>query len=287
MLIVVVAAGCEPSTIALPLAATPDPLPPLGTHFDRAESAKYSGRIHWCIPDHFPAHWTYPPNIPPVRRSLGNNRHDEIPNPNALTREPDRGIVGAVVALRGIDPAKSKPWHHPPVEVELTDRGIIVHQGDHHGRDGFVRRGDTVVFRVSGEQTLGFRARGAECFGSILTPKQSQVTHRFNKPGRVSLTSASGQYWSSADLFICDTPYITRTGADEEYVLSDIPPGPCEYAVYIPNWNVESCEIDPETGVLVRQQYAAPFEYVDPIVIKARVHTGRDHTMNMPLLVIP
>src|SRR6266542_3913967 len=66
-------------------------------------------------------------------------------NPNAPAVNPDsRGVANAVVFLRGLDPARVRPWDLPPVCVEQRGHRLHVLQGEADARVGFVRQGDAV-----------------------------------------------------------------------------------------------------------------------------------------------
>lgn len=211
------------------------------------------------------------PAAPDVKRPLSIVTSDALPHPNALRLDENKSLAGAVVMLRGVDPARSKPWNHSTVEVELHDRGITVHQGDSHGRCGIVRRGDTVVFRMSGERSLGVRGRGADFFSHILPPAFNRIEREFNTAGRVELASASGQFWANADLIVSDHPYIAITNATGEYRFDSVPTGDYEIVVMHANPAVVRNEIDPESGLLVRQQYGVPFENQRAVALKSGV----------------
>ena len=261
LLIMLAIAGCEPSMIALPSAKAPVEAKPLATAYDADSIGSIRGSVIWVDARPVPA---------PIQCPVGDNRFEPIPNPNAPKINENNRLAGAVVMLRGVDPARSKPWPFAPVEVVLAERGITVHQGNRNGRVGFAHRGDSVTFRTNGEKTFGLRARGDAFFAQILPPAQSSITRTFPDAGRVELSSASGQYWASADLYICDHPYVTMTDANGEFSIANAPPGHYELAVEYPNWNIEASEIDPETALLVRQIYAPHVQQIYPAAIEPK-----------------
>ena len=98
-----------------------------------------------------------------------------MPNPNRPQIDPDsRAVANAVVYLRKIDTAAAKPWTHGDVRVELTDRQIVVRQGDDPPRRvGFVRRGKPVDLVATDPFFHALRGRGAAFF----------TFHASNSPG--------------------------------------------------------------------------------------------------------
>src|SRR3954453_7589641 len=118
------AAGCEPDE---PAAAPPAPVvpPPAVAAFDPAACGTIEGRVTWTGP------------VPEVGQFLygmpkgdGSFETRMMANPNAPHIDPEsKAVAEAVVCLRGIDPARARPWDLPPVRVELADRQIVVKQG--------------------------------------------------------------------------------------------------------------------------------------------------------------
>src|SRR5581483_4197469 len=103
------AAGCgtEPPAAANP-AAEPSRL---ATAFDPTRTGTLTGRVIWSgpIPE-------APPFLYGVPRTDGSFETQLIPNPNRPAIDPQsRAVAGAIVCLRGVDPAAAKPWDLPPV----------------------------------------------------------------------------------------------------------------------------------------------------------------------------
>jgi hypothetical protein len=271
ILATVLVVGCQPSNIALPETTAPDYAASIGTRFNRQECGTLRGTIRWDGPR---------PAIEPILRPLNNVEREAIANPNAIEIGKDNSIRNALVMLRGVDPAKSKPWPYEPAEVELHERGITVHQGHQRGRLGIVRLGDKVAFRTDGKATYGVRARGAAFFAQILTPKESRVERVFHNEGRVELASASGQFWASANLIVMAHPYAMLTDSAGRFQFDNVPAGRYELVIEHPNWTVVGNEIDPETGLLVRQSYGKPLETQVAVTIAAQATTETYCTMN-------
>src|SRR5262249_34284404 len=123
-------AGCG----AAPASAPPEGPTPVGARFDPAAAGTVRGRVVWDGP----APAVRPFFAPPAASGPGLwAARRPWPNPHAPAIDPaGRGVADVVVFLRGIDPARSRPWDHPPVVVELRDFLLSVRQGDHEGRDG-------------------------------------------------------------------------------------------------------------------------------------------------------
>jgi hypothetical protein len=249
--------GCEPSQVFLPEpATTPEPRA-IGSQFNAAESGTINVRVMW-------------EGAKPVISPVETTKRDTLIHPNAMAVNDDMSIRNALVMLRGVDPAKSKPWLHEPVSVELHARGITVHQGSRAGRYGFIRTGDRVTFKTKGDAVHGVRARGADFFTHILPPKKNEVERVMSREGRVELASASGQFWACAELIVSDHPYLALTDEHGNANFDNVPAGKYEIVAWHPNWEIASSEVDPETAMLVRQTYKAPFE--DSISITLSPH---------------
>lgn len=260
-----VAAGCEfepPFPTLEPDA--PPPAAVTASAFDPADTGRITGRVTWTGPPPFAPAFVYG-----VPEPAGNFNIRLVPNPNAPQIDPkSQAVGGAVVFLRGVNPARARPWDHPPARVEMTDRHVRVRQGTGGpGRVAFVRRGD-IVPMVSVESAYHvLRGRGAEFFSYTFPEPNQERSRRFDRVGRVELTSGAGYYWAVADLFVDDHPYYTVSGPDGRFTLEQVPTGPVEVVAWLPNWNVAKQERDPESGMLYRQTYAPPLETARKVVV--------------------
>jgi hypothetical protein len=183
----------------------------------------------------------------------------QIPNPNA-PQINERGQVGqAMIMLEGIDLTRSKPWSHSIPTIQLSETGISVLQPSSQ-RIGFVQTGSEVEITSQATRLTSLRARGASFF-TLMFPKESQVLQRkFPSSGVVELSNATGQIGPRAYLHVAAHPYLQATDTEGRTELSQIPEGEYQLKVWLPNWQIERVERDPETGVQVRQRYAAPLE---------------------------
>ncbi|HYH68560.1 MAG TPA: carboxypeptidase-like regulatory domain-containing protein [Urbifossiella sp.] len=252
---VVFAAGCgsEP-TLFLPEPPVAACVP-TASSFDAARSGTITGRVTWA--GELPAAPTFLYGVP---SGDGNFVTKTVTGPNQPRIDTaTRTLAGAVVTLRGIDPAAARPWDHAPVRVEVGDGAIRVRQGVSE-RVGFVRRG-TGVELVSREPAYHvLRGRGDDFFSLSLPIAEQPRTRSFARPGRVELSSGTGLYWAQADLFVSDHPYWAVTDAEGRFTLSLVPAGRVEVVVWHPNWRPARQDRDPETGLISRMTYGSPLE---------------------------
>ncbi|MGH7169445.1 MAG: carboxypeptidase-like regulatory domain-containing protein [Gemmataceae bacterium] len=240
----------------------------IGRDFDPATAGTIQGRVTWrgAIP-----------KIPSYRApvSPGNEHAGEArrmwPNPNVPRIDAaTKGVAGAVVFLRGIDPQRSRPWDHLPVCVELRDYQIHVCQGDREDTSGFVRRGDSIemVSRQSLFHTL--RVRGAAFFARAFPDADRPCTQRLDRSGLVELRSGCGYFWMHGRLFVDEHPYYTHTDAQGLFTLPQVPPGRYELVCWLPNWHEASRELDAETALICRLTFRPPVEVVKPVQVAPR-----------------
>ncbi|OAI47515.1 hypothetical protein AYO44_09385 [Planctomycetaceae bacterium SCGC AG-212-F19] len=189
-------------------------------------------------------------------------------NPHSPRIDPQQSGVGdAVVFLRGIDPARGRRWDYPSVTVEMSDYRFDVRQGETIGRYGFVRRGASVAMVSRQNVPHGLHADGAAFFTlSFLDPDQSSA-RRMESPGVVELTSSTGYFWMRAYLFVDDHPYYTISAADGAFTLADVPVGTYEVTCWMPNWHPAGRDLDPESGIVLRQRFLPPVEMKQTVVV--------------------
>ena len=267
-------AGCESEP---PFNVSVDPIPPVGaTAFDPARCGRIEGRVTWPGPlpkvDNFIFGMPKPDGSAVIRM---------MPNPNRpRIDDTSKAIAGAVVFLRGVNPAAAKPWDHPPARVELRDYQIVIAQGEGPPRRcGFVRRGDAVTIQSAEPIYHAIRARGAAYFSLTFPEPNQPLSRKLDRPGRVELTSAAGHYWASADLFVDDHPYYTVTDADGRFRLTDVPAGDVELVVWLPGWRADRQERDPESGLIYRQTYSPPIERTRKLTVTPGMETVAEVTV--------
>ncbi len=256
--------GCQE---APPPAAPSDEAPvEIGRHFHAAGAGTIEGHVLWSgpVPD-------VPPFVvPPIQFGLAGP-HDRLrwANPNVPVVDPTtRGVADVVVFLRGVDPARSRPWDHPAVEVEQRDFRLQVRQGTAVSRVGFVRRGDTIT-AVSRQNVFhALHGDGAAFFNLPFPDADRPSTRRLKERGLVELWSAANYYWMRAYLFVDDHPYYTRTNREGRFVLPAVPPGNFEVVCWIPNWLKDRHHRDPESAVIIRHFFRPPVERAQGIAMR-------------------
>jgi hypothetical protein len=256
--------GCEQGPPPDVLADAP---PELGADFDPGTAADVCGQVNWE---------GEAPHVPPFRSwatpltDPGFGQTRQWANPNAPAIDPaGRGVAGAVVFLRGIDPRRARPWDHPPARVEMRDWQFHVLQGGADARTGFVRRGDAVEMVSSQRVFHSLQARGAAFFALPFPDPGEPCTRRLTRPGVVELSSPVGYFWMRAHLFVADHPYFTRTDAEGHFSLPRVPPGEYEAVCWLPDWRTAGRELDGDTGQLCRLTFRPPAEVARPVRVTA------------------
>jgi hypothetical protein len=246
--------GCDgPLKVVAPERAWPGE-PVANDQFDPARSGVVAGVVRWNGPA---------PTVEPVS-VVGFQINQPLvaiqkPNPNA-PRIANGALGSAFVRLDGIDPRRSRPMPSKTIEVRLDGDGIALYENGDRRRVAGAPVGSEIrlVNRVKG--IGGIRARGTEFFSQLFPEADRESTRFAIKPGQTTFTSASGQYWAVADLFVSDHPYLANTDAEGRFRFEDVPDGEYILVVWHPRWRVDGHELDPETGVVARWRYAPAVE---------------------------
>lgn len=253
--------GCEEGA-AQPDAPESSPRE-IGRDFDPATAGTIHGRVTWR--GSLPEVPSYRAPVSPGNEHAGQSRR-QWPNPNAPRIDAaTKGVAGAVVFLRGIDPKQSRPWDHPPVRVELRDYQIHVRQGDREAASGFVRRGDSITMVSRQSLYHALHVRGAAFFARAFPDVDRPCTQRLERCGLVQLSSGCGYFWMRGRLFVDDHPYYTHTDAQGRFTLPQVPPGRYELVCWLPNWHEAHRELDAETALICRLTFRPPVEVVQSI----------------------
>jgi hypothetical protein len=249
-------AGCTEAPSEIP--AQPPAPDTTSLDFDPATAGSIQGRVTW----EGPLPRVEPFEVAPIVAGIGQIRERTMqPNPNRpLVHAKNQGVGNAVVFLRGIDLSRSRPWGHPPVLIEQKHRQFRIVQGDRPSSFGFIRRGESVEMVSRDPVFHGIRANGAAYF-SVMFPDPDRPRRRtLTDRGVVELSSAAGQIWMRAYLFVDDHPYYARTDADGRFRLEGVPPGDYELVAWMPSWHVVSQERDPESCQVVRVTFGPAVE---------------------------
>ncbi len=278
LLALTVLTGCDEPDPVIPSQAAA-PASELASAFDPAACGTITGRVVWDGP------------VPTVAGHSGRvnlfgqtnaTSPFNVANPHAPVVNPrTRGVAGVVVYLHGVEPRRSRPWDLPPVRVELRDLNAHVFQGETESIYGFVRRGESVAILSREPVFHSLHARGAAYFTVPLPDADQVMTRPLNQKGLVDLTSACGYYWLRGHLFVDDHPYYTRTDADGNFTLPQVPEGEYDVACWLPDWHEQRHERDPETCLVVRLTYRRPVELVKNLAVRRGQTSGVTFTPSL------
>jgi hypothetical protein len=247
-------AGCDATSAP---DAAPSPTATAGD-FDQATAGAVVGNVFWEGPE---------PAVPPFRSPTSpqgpaaDGERREWPNPHRpRVSAKDHSVAGAVVFLRGVDPARARPWDHPPVRVVIDDWQARVSQDSDGGLVGFVRRGGVVEIESHQAIFHSIRARGAAFFTLAFPAPDQPRRRRLDRPGVVELDSSNGCFWMRAHLFVCEHPYYALSRGGAGFELSQVPPGDYELVCWLPDWREASHELDADTWMTSRLLFRPPLE---------------------------
>ena len=258
--------GCDDG--APPEKILPDAAAEIGREFDATTAGELRGRVTWrgSIPE-VPM---YRAPVSPGNEHAGQPRR-YWPNPNAPRIDPaSKGVAGAVVFLRGVDPRRARPWDHPRVRVELRDYQIHVCQCDHDGNSGFVRRGEEIEMVSRQPLYHSLRVRGTNFFTRAFPDTDHPCSQRLDRAGTVELSSGCGYFWMRGWVFVVDHPYYTFADAKGNFTLPQVPPGHYELVCWLPDWHEALRELDAETALICRLTFRPPVEVVQPVQLAPR-----------------
>lgn len=282
LMLLVVVVGCNDANPA-PRSADSPAAPP-SSNFDPRGAGSISGRVIW--------HGEIP-RVPPfeVRANLPANHpgkpRQQFDHPHSLRIDPtSRGVGGAVIFLKGIDPAKANNWTHASVRVEVHDQRIVIQQGDYQGNTGFVHQGDNLDLVSRDPSLQALRATGAAFF-TLTFPEPNQLRRRrLKEPGVVELSSGVGQYWMRGHVFVADHPYYTRTDKEGRFRLTHVPAGDYQLVCWLPSWREAQRDLDPETGLISRLYFQPPVESRQPVAIVPGGTAEHEFSLNLGLFSV-
>jgi hypothetical protein len=233
--------------------------------FDPANAGTIRGHVVWTGAQPTPGSlevWSL------IVSDAGTRERRYEPNPNTpLIDAATRGVGNAVVFLRAVDPKRSKPWDHAPVEIVQRGRQFHVLQGAVDSRFGFVRRCEPITM-VSREPVFhSLHASGAAFFTLAFPDPDDPCSRRLTSNGVVELTSAAGHYPMRAYLFVDKHPYYTRTDAQGRFVLEQVPAGRYDVVCWMPDWIEAHYERDPETNIITRLFFRPPVEQIRSVTV--------------------
>jgi len=244
--------------------AVPKESPPtlLAAQFDPKTSGIIRGRVVWK---------GKAPSIDPIRLLVKVDGFEAVqPNPNAPLVDPKSGGMDQVlVYLRNVDPARSKPWSHAPVEVAFETGKLLVQQGGRACRAGIVQRGSELTFISHETKKHILMGRGAAFFSLPLLEPETPTRRKLEDSGIVELSSGAGLFWQRSFLWVGNHPYAAITNAAGEFELRDVPAGDYDIVCWSPNWHIEGNERHPEFGEIERLLFAPAVEQSAKITVRS------------------
>jgi hypothetical protein len=265
LLVILVLAGCD-ETLPPPEPAS-EPVPE-ATQFDASTAGEVRGQLTWQ---------GELPRVPPYQAPVSplseqpTGQWQSWPNPHApRIDERTRGVAGAVVFLRGIDPRRVRPWDHPAVRVEIRDYQLHVCQGERDGQVGFVRRGQTVEMVSRQPVFHSLQARGDDFFARTFPDPDRPCNPCMKRAGVVELQSGAGHFWMRGYLFVDDHPYFALTDAQGRFTLPAVPPGSYDLVCWLPSWREADYDLDADTVLLTRLAYEPPVRIARPVQVAPR-----------------
>lgn len=271
LLIAALLAGCEESSPVEPERPASPKI--LASQFDPATCGSISGQIWWS---------GSPPQYPQIDGIVlqpgGKAISKQFPNPNTMRLHGSSQCVEhAIVFLEGVDPARSRPWDHAPVQIEIRQDRIRVIQGDGEARGvGVVQAGDEVEMVARNDSANVLSARGAAFFGLAFPDPDRELRRRFDSPGLVELSSGAAKYWHRAYLWVTEHPYFAVTDEQGRFALPQVPAGEYQLIAWHPSGDIAAIDRDPNTGMVLRYHFAEPFRTSQRI----RVAAGHDTSAN-------
>jgi hypothetical protein len=255
-------------------AANPEPTPvpgdfprDAGRRFDASAVGTIEGTVTWegALP-------SVPPFEIPANPLAGQVFHSPQIRPNANAPQIEarsKGVANAVIFLRGIEPARGKPWDLPAVRVEQRAEQFHILQGESDSSVGFVQRGANVEMVSLDPIFHALHAGGANFFSLAFPDPKRPLQRVLRDKGVAELTSGAGYFWMRGYLFVDDHPYYGRTDNAGRFRLQQVPPGRYEVVCWLANWRKEHHERDPESGSITRYYLEKPLEQSKRLTLKA------------------
>jgi hypothetical protein len=251
----------------------------LATAFDEAACGTVTGSVLWSGEQPQVEPFLAPVN--PLANPSGVAKR-AWSNPNLpVVDATTHGVKDAVVYLRTVEAARSKPWNHPPIRVEFDADDMVIVQGDYSGRRGFVLRGQ--AFTVLSKQVSfeSLQARGVAFFTLTLPDIDTTRTRRLDRDGVVELSSGVGRFWMRGHLFVADHPYYARTDKEGRFTLPQVPPGQYELICWHPNWHEDVREHDADTLCITRLTFHPAAERIQKITVRRGETAAAEFTLSL------
>ncbi|MCU0703476.1 MAG: hypothetical protein MUF18_05810 [Fimbriiglobus sp.] len=260
MILLLVVAGCREYADHTPRPAPPTTTYPTDVRPPHPHGGGIRGRVIWDGDR---------PEVPPIAGLIvtpDGARWGEVPNPFTPMIADDGGVAGAVVWLSPIR-TPDRAWPYPPLVLEHTGDELRSVQPGVPPRVGFVRVGDAVELVARGMGLRLLRARGAAFFTFAFPEADKPRRHPLDTLGVVEFTSATGDFWNTVDVVVCEHPYYAATNKDGQFEWTNLPPGEYDLTVRVRNWAITGRDRDPETGRIMRLTFAEPKRFTRRVTI--------------------
>ena len=266
--------GCNDARPQATQTATPSEV---ASSYNPEETGTIEGHVCWDGPV---------PEVPPFK--IHGNHNDGKAQLTNLVRKnlnapvidsATKGVDQAVVFLRGIDPARAKPWDHLPIVVDQSDLDLAILQGNERVHVGFARRGDDIAAVSRDKFYHALRASGDAFFTLPFMDPDRPTRRCLEKNGLVELSSGAGYYWMRGYLFVADHPYFTRTDREGRFRLTNVPSGKYQLVCWLPNWKIVRHDRDPETALVIRVYFEPPLEQEKQVEVTSKGKVTIDFTV--------
>ncbi len=182
-------------------------------------------------------------------------------NPNKPVITSQNRLAFALIYLNKTASEFDSPIGFPELKIETSSKEIrVLQNGSHH--IGIVQPGQQITLSSIENRFQSLRFRGGDYCTLTLPELHSsrirQLPQKVDLPEIIELSSGAGYYWTSGYLLLCPHPYATLSDQMGKYKLSHVPPGEYDLTLWIPNWQIERTEYDPEWAIPFRQFWAKP-----------------------------
>jgi hypothetical protein len=263
--LLLIAAGCGKPVAPLdPLQELKAEVPVLGAHFEPNATGTICGRVVWT------GELPHEHSFRDAKVGIGEVIEQiEKKNPGLpRVRLTENGVSNAVVFLRNVEPSRSKLWDLPAARVVMKDGSILIEQGRGKNANGFVHVGDEIEMTSVSKQFEMLRFQGASFFTMAFADPDKPTRRTLPRSGLIELSSGAGNFWARSWLFVAEHPYYTLTDYDGRFTLTGVPEGDYELVCWMPNWNVERFERDPEMLHVSRVFFMPPMEKSSTVKVK-------------------
>jgi hypothetical protein len=216
-----------------------------------------------------------------------NGQDKKLPIPNPLFIRIDankRWVEGLLVRLIPQDPTITLNQAESSIEVVADARQIQLKQNGRTCSTGWVRKGQSVRFSKSADDYVEIiRGTGVSLFGIPFRNSPALTTRTLQNPGLIELSSGVNHYWSRAFLWVLDREVAGQTDQEGKFEMNQLPDGKFMLELWVPNWNKDTIEYDPETSVAARMKYQKAFSIQKEVTLTKSLKAEVDFELDMSL----